>query len=134
MNIQNQEQSSFNLKDLLNNENMQEYLNIDPNFMLNLNKIKTIDREELRRRLRAKTNSLRNNRMNKTHREQNQVNALKENPIFKNMNLNESSKEEIKTAIESMASKMAKDPKQKKNIKKQMEKMVEQMKEPVDIV
>lgn len=40
---ENQEQqTSFNLKDLLNNENIQEYLkeyqNIDPNFMLNMDK------------------------------------------------------------------------------------------------
>jgi len=125
-NSQNQEQSAFNLKDLLNDENIQKYKNIDPNFMLNLDK--KPDKEELRRRLRAKTNSLRNNRMNKSIREQNQVNAMKENPLFKNIDT--SSKEDIKTAIETMASNMTKDSKQKKNIKKQMEKMVEKIKEP----
>ena len=43
----NEEQSSFNLKDLLNNENIEEYLkeyrNIDPNFMLNKESNNSVD-------------------------------------------------------------------------------------------
>ena len=42
-----EQQTSFNLKDLLNNENIQEYLkeykNIDPNFMLNLDHVNVVN-------------------------------------------------------------------------------------------
>ena len=66
---------------------------------------------------------LRNNRMSKNVREQGQIESLKSNPAFQNLN----SEEEIKKAIDMVASSMSKDSKQKKNIKKQMENLVDKM-------
>ena len=46
-------------------------------------------KEILRQKLRNKTNSLRNNRMPKSIREENQINTLKNNPAFQNISSND---------------------------------------------
>ena len=81
-------------------------------------------REELKQKLRAAIKSRSNNRLKKDLRQQNQINMLKENPMFQNMG----NTADMKNVIDNMASKMSNDPRQKKNIKKQMEELVEKMK------
>ena len=121
------EKKSFNIKDLVDIEDLNNYtselLKNNENEVDNLSKP---SRDELRAKLRAKTNSLKNNRMSKNIKEENQMKSLKENPMFKNVDPNSV---DMKNMIESMANKMCADPKQKKNIKKQMEKLVEKMKD-----
>jgi len=135
---------SFNLKDFIKNDTIKNYIeenghNVDMNKIselingkLNINEESTekkvIDnerREELRRRLREKTNVLKGNRTSKELREKNQINELKQNPLFQTGgNVNP---EDIKNMIEAYSSKMTKDTKQKKNIKKQMNNLIEKM-------
>lgn len=121
------EKKSFNIKDLVDIEDLNNYtselLKNNENEVDNLSKP---SRDELRAKLRAKTNNLKNNRMSKNIKEENQMKSLKENPMFKNVDPNSV---DMKNMIESMANKMCADPKQKKNIKKQMEKLVEKMKD-----
>jgi len=133
---------SFDFKSLLNDEKLKEYMgkNIDMNKIsellgggIEVQKSKQVEedpalrREELRRKLRAKTNSLKSNRMSKQEREQNQINELKTNPMFQNAGLNGGNNDEIKNMIDAYASKMTTDPKQKKNIKKQMDNLIQKM-------
>jgi hypothetical protein len=143
--ITNEENKSFNLSELINNDELKKYIgkNLDMNKiseLINGNTTESISsieepsekgcisqerREELRRRLRAKTNSLKGNRTSKEAREKNQINELKQNPLFQQSgNMNE---EDVKNIIETYASKMTKDAKQKKNIKKQMKNLIEKM-------
>jgi hypothetical protein len=127
---------SFNIKDLINDEDLSKYSdlinNLDLNNLnlnnLNLDKSEKIinDKEEIRRKLREKTNSLRNNRLGKKTKEDNQIKALKENPMFQNIDSNS----DMKGVIDKMASNMSNDPRQKKNIKKQIEKLVDKIKQP----
>jgi len=122
---------SFNIKDLINDEDLSKYSDVINNLNLNnlnLNNNEKIinDKEEIRRKLREKTNSLRNNRLGKKTKEDNQIKALKENPMFQNIDSNS----DMKGVIEKMASNMSNDPRQKKNIKKQIEKLVEKIKQP----
>jgi hypothetical protein len=143
--ITNEENKSFNLSELINNDELKKYIgkNLDMNKiseLINGNTTESISsieepsekgcisqekREELRRRLRSKTNSLKGNRTSKEAREKNQINELKQNPLFQQSgNMNE---EDVKNIIETYASKMTKDAKQKKNIKKQMKNLIEKM-------
>ena len=80
--------------------------------------------------MREKRESLKNNRTSKKGRENNQMNMLKENPLFQNIDQLDDTK--TKNLIETMASKISNDPKQKKNIKKQMENLINKMKESDD--
>lgn len=122
----NLEKKSFNLKDLIDiPSEMLESLNLNTEEDKEKERLQNI--EALKKKLREKRNSLRNNRLGKRYKEDNQIKTLKENPLFQNLNGNFDSPE-IKMAIENMASKMSNDPKQKKNIKKQMENLLEKMK------
>ena len=131
---------AFNLKDLLNDENIKSYqdilgnsgilqnANLESGISQNTNKIISDEerRNILRQKLRAKTNTLRSNRMSKDIKEKTQIDMLKENPMFKN--LDSQNNVDMNNIIEKMASSMSKDPKQKKNIKKQISNIVEKMK------
>jgi hypothetical protein len=118
-NITDNKNKSFNIKDLVDIENLVNYSD-------ETDKPIKSNRDELRAKLRSKTNSLRNNRMSKNIKEENQMKSLKENPMFKDIDPNSV---DMKNIIENMSNKMCADPKQKKNIKKQMEKLVEKMKD-----
>jgi hypothetical protein len=109
------ENKSFNLKDLINPEILNKY--VQSNLENELDEKENIEkrREILRQKLRAKTNTLRNNRSSKDAKEQNQLNMLKENPLFKN--IEGADNETMKKIIDNMASKMTNDPKQKKMLK-----------------
>jgi len=125
------EKKSFNIKDLVDIEDLSSYTdqlfkNIGSETKTEINNLSKSNRDELRAKLRAKTNSLKNNRMSKNIKEENQMKSLKENPMFKNIDQDNVNMKDI---IETMSNKMCADPKQKKNIKKQMEKLVEKMKD-----
>jgi len=141
----NPEKKTFDLKDILNvsPEMLQSLqsltLNNNENNAMNsssiLSQINTLsntsgNKEDLKKKLRDKRNALKNNRLGKKYQEENQIKALKENPLFQNINGGYANDSDIKNTIESMASKMSNDPKQKKNIKKQMNHLIEKMKEP----
>jgi hypothetical protein len=135
----NDSNKSVDLKSLMDDEKMKEYMEKMKNFDMskisellgqpsNKTPIQEDDpvlrREELRKRLHAKTNTLKGNRASKNAREQNQINELKANPMFQNAGSNET---DIKNMIDAYASKMTSDPKQKKNIKKQMDSLIQKM-------
>lgn len=122
------EKQSFNLDELMSELNLKDYMGESQELDGKLKEIQEKRKDELRKKLRQKTNNMRNNRSGKILREQNQINSLKENPLFQN--IGNGNEDEIKKVIETMASSFSKDPKQKKNIKKQMEKLVEKIKEP----
>jgi hypothetical protein len=122
------EKQSFNLDELMSELNLKDYMGENQELDGKLKEIQEKRKDELRKKLRQKTNNMRNNRSGKILREQNQINSLKENPLFQN--IGNGNEDEIKKVIETMASSFSKDPKQKKNIKKQMEKLVEKIKEP----
>lgn len=141
----NSEKKTFDLKDILNispemlqslqsltlNNNESNNL-INSSSILSQNNNTSGNKEDLKKKLRDKRNALKNNRLGKKYQEENQIKALKENPLFQNINggnLNGANDSDIKNTIESMASKMSNDPKQKKNIKKQMNHLIEKMKE-----
>lgn len=119
-----EQNQSFNLEDLMSQINLNDYKGVVPELDNKIKDLQLKRKEELKQKLRAKTNNLRNNRMSKEIRENNQINNLKENPMFQNIN----NGEDTKKIIETMASSMSKDSKQKKNIKKQIEKLVDKMK------
>jgi hypothetical protein len=121
-----EQNQSFNLEDLMSQINLNDYKGVVPELDNKIKDLQLKRKEELKQKLRAKTNNLRNNRMSKEIRENNQINSLKENPMFQNIN----NVEDTKKIIETMASSMSKDSKQKKNIKKQIEKLVDKMKTP----
>ena len=143
----NPEKKTFDLKDILNisPEMLQSFQSLtlnnnENNNLMNSSSIlsqnnKSENTDELKKKLRDKRNALKNNRLGKKYREENQIKALKENPLFQNINggnangANDANDTDIKNTIENMASKMSNDPKQKKNIKKQMSNLIEKMKE-----
>jgi len=118
-----EEKQNFNLTELMSQINLKDYMGENNQLDEKLVEMEKQRKELLRQKLRNKTNSLRNNRMSKNVREQGQIESLKSNPAFQNLN----SEEEIKKAIDMVASSMSKDSKQKKNIKKQMENLVDKM-------
>ena len=117
------EKQEFNLSDLMSELNLKDYMGENSDIDNKLIEMEKKRKEILRQKLRNKTNSLKNNRMSKSFREKNQIESLKNNPVFQNTN----SEEDVKKAIDMFASSMAKDSKQKKNIKKQMEGLVNKM-------
>ena len=140
LNDLNEANKSFDFKSLLSDDKLKEYMgnNIDMNKISELlggqsQESKEVEedpalrREELRRKLRAKTNSLKGNRMSKQEREKNQINELKKNPMFQNVGATGGNNDDIKNMIDAYAYKMTTDPKQKKNIKKQMDSLIEKM-------
>ena len=82
-------------------------------------------KKELLKKLRTVRQNLKNNRMKKNIREEYQIKALKENPLFQNANGND---QEMKNIINKTVSQLSNDPKQKKNLKKQMENLIDKMK------
>lgn len=79
----------------------------------------------LKKKLEDKRNSIKNKKQPLITKEDNQINMLKNNPLFKNIeNLD---KESIKKIIDTLASNMTNNSKQKKNIKKQVEKLIDKM-------
>jgi len=118
-----EDKQNFNLTELMSQINLKDYMGENNQLDEKLVEMEKQRKEQLRQKLRNKTNSLRNNRMSKNVREQGQIESLKSNPAFQNLN----SEEEIKKAIDMVASSMSKDSKQKKNIKKQMENLVDKM-------
>ena len=133
--------SSFNLKDLIDPALLEQYQNelsstvdvkepaseSDSDSVLTEEMIRQ-NKEALRKRVHDKKMELRNKRLGKTVQQKNQIEQLRQNPLFQNQNLNE--QVDIKKMIDAYASKMTNDSKQKKHIKKQMEKLMEQMKAP----
>ena len=121
-----------NLLDHIRDEDIISYLEEsknDPSLApidIDMNEIQRKRKEILKQRLRNKMNNFKNNRSGKESIERMQLEALKNNESFRNIQGNN---EEMKKAIESLANNMTKDPKQKKNIKKQMDKLVEKMSE-----
>jgi len=114
---------NFDLKDLMANINLDNYKGIDKNLDEKIEQLRTRQNEDLRKKLRQKINNSKNSRMSKSIRQDNQINMLKENTLFKNAQ----NEEDIKKAIDTIASSMTKDSRQKKNVKKQMEKLVDKM-------
>lgn len=126
--INRDEKQQFDLAEIMSKMNLKDYMGQDPELDKKLIELDEKRKNDLKQKLRQKTNNMRNNRLGKSSREQSQINALKENPMFQN--IGNTSEEEIKKAIEMMASSFSKDPRQKKNIKKQVGKLVDKMKEP----
>jgi hypothetical protein len=134
-----EDKKSFNLKDLIGIENIEQLSSLSLNDNLldlsnNDNKEEELteeiimkNREELRRRTKEKINNMRNKRLGKNTKQDSQIKALKENPLFQNLNLDNNG--DVKKMIDNLASKMTTDSKQKKNIKKQMAKIMEKMKD-----
>jgi hypothetical protein len=140
---------SFNLKDLINIENIPKDIlesianntpidlgiddiekenkatpkNNDLEILSEEDRIKNL--EILKKKLRSKQEELHNNRKSKNQKEDSRIKMLKENPLFKN--LGSLNTPEAKKMIDTMASKMCADPKQKKAMKKQMEKLINKM-------
>jgi alpha-galactosidase/6-phospho-beta-glucosidase family protein len=89
-------------------------------------------RNELRKKLKSKLNTLNMPRMSKEMKEKAQINSLKENPMFQNVgnigNIGNIDNKDMNNIINTMVNQMGADPKQKKNIKKQMENLVDKMK------
>lgn len=121
----NNNKKSLNLDDL--DEIIRSMPPMSPHLSKPYEEKKDSDKEELRKKLRDKTNNMRNCRMSKSLREEQQIKTLKENPAFQNNGSND----DVKNMIEKMASNMAHDPKQKKNLKKQMENLIGKMANPL---
>ena len=79
-------------------------------------------RNELRAKLRQKTNQMSQSRQSKDIQMKNQLEMMKDNPMFSNAL--QGTQEDKKKIIDMYASSVTKDSKQKKNIKKQMEKIM----------
>ena len=73
-----EEKQSLDLKDIMSQMNLKDYMGINPELDEKIIELKDKRKEELRNKLRSKTNTMRNNRMNKNIREENQINALKD--------------------------------------------------------
>ena len=82
-------------------------------------------RAALKKKLEDKRNSIKNKKQPLITKEDNQINMLKNNPLFKN--IENADKESIKKIIDTVASSMKNDSKQKKIIKKQVEKLIDKM-------
>jgi hypothetical protein len=119
-----EDKQNFNLTDLMSELNLKDYMGESNELDEKIIDMEKKRKEMLRQKLKNKTNNLRNNRMSKSIKEQTQLESLKSNPAFQNIN----SEEDMKKTIDMVASSMSKDTKQKKNIKKQMEGLVEKMK------
>lgn len=124
---------SFDLKDLIDEKEINKYKEIEEQEKNNNENIiseeeqKKIRREEALKKLKEKKEAFKNKRLGKVGQQKNQINQLMSNPLFSNLNLNNN--DEIKKAVELMAGKMTNDPKQKKNAKKQIAKLVDKMKD-----
>jgi hypothetical protein len=132
--------SSFNLKDLIDPALLEQYQSelsqgdgkIDekveekpPSEALTEEMIRQ-NKEALRKRIHDKKMELKNKRLGKVSRQNNQIEQLRQNPLFQNLG----QEVDMKKMIDAYASKMTTESKQKKHIKKQMEKLMEQMKDP----
>lgn len=82
-------------------------------------------RTALKKKLDDKKISNKNKKQPLITKEDNQINMLKNNPLFKN--IENADKESIKKIIDTVAGGMTNDSKQKKNIKKQVEKLIDKM-------
>lgn len=125
---------SFNLKDLIDEKEINKYKEIEEeeknkeqNIISDEEQKKKVIREEALKRLKEKKEAFKNKRLGKVGQQKSQINQLMSNPLFSNLNLNNS--DEIKKAVELMAGNMTNDPKQKKNAKKQIAKLVDKMKD-----
>ena len=136
MDLNNNDTKSFNLKDLIDENEINRYKQIEEEEKNNENNIiseeeqKKINHEIALKKLKEKRESLKNKRLGKQsqqNQQKNQVNQLMNNPLFSNLNLN--NKDEISKAVNSMVDKMTNDPKQKKHAKKQFYKLVDKMKD-----
>ena len=144
----NLDKKSFNLKDLINIENIPEDIleSIKNNEIIDLEiktdeqvsnekskEVQILDEKErlhniqlVKNRLITKQQELSNKRKgNKNEKEDMKIKMLKENPLVKN--LDSLNSPEAKKMIDNMASKMCNNSKQKKAIKKQMEKLIGKM-------
>lgn len=144
----NLDKKSFNLKDLINIENIPEDIleSIKNNEIIDLEiktdeqvsneqskEVQILDEKErlhniqlVKNRLISKQQELSNKRKgNKNEKEDMKIKMLKENPLLKN--LDSLNSPEAKKMIDNMASKMCNNSKQKKAIKKQMEKLIGKM-------
>jgi hypothetical protein len=81
-------------------------------------------RQELVQKLRQKTRAMSNNRKGKEHVLKNDIDSIKENPMYKNMGSTDISK-----LMEQMIGNTAQTSKQKKMMKNKIEKMMEKMTE-----
>lgn len=133
MDLNNSNKQSFNLKDLLDENEINKYKEIEEQEKNNESNTiseeeqKKIRREEVLKKLKEKKEAFKNKRLGKVGQQKNQINQLMSNPLFSNLNLNNN--DEIKKAIELMAGKITNDSKQKKNAKKQIAKLVDKMKD-----
>jgi len=151
----NLDKKSFNLKDLINIENIPKDIleSIKNNEIIDLEikndeqvineQSKEVQSKEdeilnekerlhnielVKNRLITRQQELSNKRKSKNVKEDIKIKMLKENPLLKNLgNLNSLNSPEAKTIIDNMASKMCNNSKQKKAIKKQMEKLIGKM-------
>lgn len=144
----NLDKKSFNLKDLINIENIPEDIleSIKNNEIIDLEiktdeqvsnekskEVQILDEKErlhniqiVKNRLISKQQELSNKRKdNKNEKEDIKIKMLKENPLVKN--LDSLNSPEAKKMIDNMASKMCNNSKQRKAIKKQMEKLIGKM-------
>lgn len=120
------EKQEFNLNDIMSNINLKDYVGINPELDEKIVEHDKKRKDELKQKLKNKLNNMKNSRMNKNYKEETQLNSLKNNPAFQNMD----NQENVKKAIDMMASSYSNDSKQKKNIKKQIEKLVDKIKQP----
>lgn len=129
--------SSFNLKDLIDPALLEQYQSelssADGKVEEKPVSSETLteemirqNKEALRKRLHDKKMELKNKRLGKVSKQNNQIEQLRQNPLFQNLG----EEIDIKKMIDAYASKMTNDSKQKKHIKKQMEKMMDKMKDP----
>lgn len=147
----NLDKKSFNLKNLINIENIPEDIleSIKNNEIIDLEiktdeqvineqskEVEILDEKErlhniqlVKNRLITKQQELSNKRKgNKNEKEDMKIKMLKENPLLKNLgNLDSLNSPEAKKMIDNMASKMCNNSKQKKAIKKKMEKLIGKM-------
>ena len=133
MDLNNNDKKSFNLKDLIDENEINRYKQIEEEEKNNENNIiseeeqKKINHEIALKKLKEKREAFKNKRLGKQSQQKNQVNQLMNNPLFSNLNLN--NKDEINKAVNLMVDKMTNDPKQKKHAKKQFYKLVDKMKD-----
>jgi hypothetical protein len=146
----NLDKKSFNLKDLINIENIPKDIleSIKNNEIIDLEiktdeevsneqnkEVQILDEKErlhnielVKNRLITRQQELSNKRKGKNVKEDMKIKMLKENPLLKNLgNLDSLNSPEAKKIIDNMASKMCNNSKQKKAIKKQMEKLIGKM-------
>ena len=103
MDLNNNDTKSFNLKDLINENEINRYKQIEEeeeknneNNIISEEEQKKINHEIALKKLKEKRDSLKNKRLGKQSQQKNQVNQLINNPLFSNLNLN--NKDEISKA------------------------------------